>query len=141
MLTRAYETRGGMSGVAADVQDCYAAADRDSARNAAWPSEYRFCVLYDAVAYRSDNTHARERGLPRGPYFEPDVAALRWERHILAAGQGRRSELDAFMMKGAAAVGPFLPVRILTGPGSAAADGGPNPAFYSRSKLAGSSTS
>ena len=117
VLIQAYDARGGMSGVAGDVQRCYAADDADSARNFSWPSEYRFCVLNDAVAYRIDNTRARNRGLPRTTYFDPKVAARRWERHILDAGQGRRSELDALMMKGAAAVGRFLPARILVNSG------------------------
>lgn len=110
-LVRAYTEGDGMQSVALDVQRCYAAADADHARNSGWPSEYRFCVLYDGVAYRVDNTR-RQRGLPRTGYFEPQLTADRWRRHVLLSGQGRQSELDAFMMKGAAMVGPYLPLRV-----------------------------
>ena len=116
VLTQAFDTGGGMAGVAADVSRCYAAADADNARNSSWPSEYRFCVLYDAVAYRLDNTRARDRGRPRTPFFETEVAARRWQSHIYAAGQDRLSQLDTFMMKGAAATGRFLPAYVLLDP-------------------------
>jgi len=94
VLTQAFDTDGRMAGVATNVGRCYAAADADNARNSSWPSEYRFCVLYDAVAYRLDNTRARDRGLRRTPFFEPEVAARRWQSHIFAAGQDRLSQLD-----------------------------------------------
>lgn len=117
VLVQAYDTHGGMPDVAADVRRCYAFADADLARNSSWPSEYRFCILYDGVAYRTDNTRARDHGLPRTPYFDPVVAANRWSRHIIDAGQGRQSELDTFMMKGAALTGRYLPARLFTSPG------------------------
>ena len=117
-LVDAHNAGDGMKSVALDVQRCYAAADADWSRNSGWPSEYRFCVLYDAVAYRLDTARVR-RGLPRTAYFEPQLADNRWQQHILQAGQGRQSELDAFMTKGAAMVGPYLPSQLLGTGGSA----------------------
>ena len=38
-LVQVYDTRGGMPGVAADVQRCYAAAQADVERASSWPSE------------------------------------------------------------------------------------------------------
>lgn len=111
-LVQVYDTRGGMPALATDVQRCYAAAYADVERASSWPSEWRFCVLYDAVSYRIDNTRVRDFGHPRTPYFDPVLAANRWRSHIIDAGQGRQSELDAFMLKGAALTGRYLPVRV-----------------------------
>ena len=116
VLTQAFDTGRGMAGVAADVGRCYAAADADNALNSSWPSEYRFGVVYDTAAYRLDNTGARDRGLRRTPFFEPELAARRWQSHIFAAGQDRLSQLDTFLMKGAAATGRFLPAHVLLNP-------------------------
>ena len=112
LLVKAYDTQGGISGVAAGVERCYAFAQADVERASSWPSEWRFCTLYDGVAYRIDNTRVRTYGQPRTPYFDPRLAGRRWESHIIDAGQGRRSELDAFMMKGAAQAAKYLPIRV-----------------------------
>lgn len=112
LLVQAYDTNGGMQGVAGDVQRCYAFADADLNRNFSMPSEYRFCVLNDAVAYRVDNTRVRTYGYPRTPYFDPAQASNRWRRNINNAGQGRQSELDAFMLSGASLTAKYLPLRL-----------------------------
>jgi len=101
-----------MTEVVSDIQRCYAAANHDKTHGLGRPGETRFCVAYDGIAYRIDNTAAKRHGWERTPYFEPDVATRRWSSHVYDAGFGRVRELDDYMMKSAALAQPFLPAQL-----------------------------
>ena len=108
LLTQAFN-KGGMMAVAVDIQRCYAAANYDQTHGLGRPGETRFCVAYDAIAYRIDNTMAKRHRWGHTPYFEPEVAARRWSGKVYYAGFGRIREIDDHMMKCAARPRPSFP--------------------------------
>jgi len=69
--------RGGMFGVSADIQTCYAQAVR--------PAQVRDCLVLDAVARRIDMTTAK--ALPGGslPYWTETAVTHRWARYNRSA--------------------------------------------------------
>ena len=111
LLVQAFN-KGGMAEVVSDIQRCYAAANYDQTHGLGRPGETRFCVAYDGIAYRIDNTVARRHGWGRTPYFEPEIAARRWSSHVYDAGFGRVREIDDYMRKSAALAQPFLPAQL-----------------------------
>ena len=62
--------QGGMTGVTADIEKCYATA----AFLVAKIFELRDCLVLDYVAYRSF-------GVAASPYFEPKTITARWTRY------------------------------------------------------------
>ena len=68
---------GGMAGAVADIEKCYATATLLVAK----VFELRDCLVLDYVAYRTDFTIGRRLFGGPLPYFEDQVAAMRWVKY------------------------------------------------------------
>lgn len=69
--------RGGMSGVIADIEGCYASAVRPVTRVYA----LRDCLVLDYVAYKTDVAVGRGAYGQGLPYFSDQTATQRWGRY------------------------------------------------------------
>jgi hypothetical protein len=90
---------GGMSGVAADIDDCYAAAMRSRQQIAV-----RDCLVYDDFADRFAAQMNRQAGLPVPPFFQPATVYPRLAHYSGPAGFNDAQIMSGYMSQGSNAI-------------------------------------
>lgn len=92
---RAFHT-GGMSGVAADINECYA-----TARHSGEPIAVRDCLVYDGFADRFAAQVDRQFHLGIPPYFQPATAYPRLAHYSGPAGFNDAQIMAGYLNQGA----------------------------------------
>ena len=85
--------KGGMAGVIADVEKCYASAIGRVIQVFA----LRDCLVLDYMGYRMDVEVRRRLWNQTLPYYEDDVAASRWTRYGMLARFASGQRLSEYM--------------------------------------------
>ena len=91
---RAFHT-GGMSGVAADINECYAAALRSGEQIAV-----RDCLVYDDFADRFAAQMNRQSHLPIPPFFQPATVYPRLAHYSGPAGFNDAQIMSGYLNQG-----------------------------------------
>jgi len=88
--------QGGMTGVTADIERCYASATVPVVKI----YELRDCLVLDYVGYQTDVTIGRRQFRVAMPYFEDQAAFARWTRYGPPAQFDNPNRLVAYLSNG-----------------------------------------
>jgi hypothetical protein len=87
------QQQGGMAGVIADIDACYASATHPFAD----VLNLRDCLVLDYVGYHEDQTVGRSFGMGPLPYFADPTSVQRWKNYGLLADYRTPAELPGYM--------------------------------------------
>jgi hypothetical protein len=87
------QQQGGMAGVIADIEACYAGVTHPVIDVYA----LRDCLILDYVAYHNDHTVGQAFGAGPLPYFTDATAIQRWKNYGLVADYRTPAELAGYL--------------------------------------------
>ena len=90
---------GGMTGVAGDIDDCYANAMRSRQ-----PIAIRDCLVYDDFADRFAAQMNKQAGLPVPPFFQPATVYPRLAHYSGPAGFNDAQIMSGYLNQGAGTI-------------------------------------